>query len=118
VLKGTVTVLFHRLESDGIVHTYEIKANSLSSLVVNAGDSSAVLLGNAVIRDVTNPLAPVLVDGTAILQVVIDDNGSPSGNDTIEITAWKLDGSLWFAAAWDGTLSVPQNLAGGNLTVH
>src|SRR5207247_3714195 len=47
---------------------YQIKGNSMTSLSVNAATKAAVFNGKASIQNITNPLSPVSVDGTATLQ--------------------------------------------------
>ena len=46
------------------------------------------------------------------------DMGEPGSEDKIAITVWNKTGGLWFASNWDGTRTVEQTLAGGNLKVH
>jgi hypothetical protein len=117
-LNGRVTILIRRLEADGILHTYQIKSNVLTSLSVQADVGTAVFNGKANIQDITDPLAPISIDGNATLQVTMDDNGEPGSGDTLGITLWKKDGGLWFASKWDGTQTLQQLLDGGNLVVR
>jgi hypothetical protein len=116
-LQGTINTIIHRTESDGIVHVYQIKGNSLTSLSTSA-DGTATFNGKASIQDITNPLAPISVDGNASLQVTMTDKGEPGSADTIGITVWNKSGGLWFASNWNGTKTVEQKLAGGNLVVR
>jgi hypothetical protein len=116
------------LESDGIVHVYQVKGNAMTSLAVNpatcpkATASSPCLAtfnGKANIQDITNPAAPIAVDGNATLQVTMTDKGEPgAGSDTIGITVWNKSGGLWFSSEWNGTKTVEKPLGGGNLVVH
>jgi hypothetical protein len=106
-------------------HVYQIKGNSMSSLYVapSAAPSptkpaKATFNGKASIQDITNPLAPVAIDGNATLQVTMTDAGEPGSADTIGLTVWNKAGGLWFASKWDGTRTVEQSLGGGNLLVH
>jgi hypothetical protein len=46
------------------------------------------------------------------------DMGEPGSSDSIAITVWNKNGGLWFASHWDGTKTVEQILAGGNLQVR
>ena len=80
--------------------------------------SNATFNSKASIQDITNPLAPVSIDGNATLQVTMTDEGSPGTNDTIGITVWNKSGGLWFSSSWSGTKTIEQLLAGGNLVVH
>ena len=79
---------------------------------------TATFNGKANIQDITNPLAPISIDGNATLQVTMTDNGEPGGSDTIAITVWNKSGGLWFSSKWDGTKTVEQLIGGGNLVVH
>jgi len=104
---------------------YQIKGNSMSSLYVapSAAPSptkpaKATFNGKASIQDITDPLAPIAVDGNATLQVTMTDAGEPGSADTIGLTVWNKAGGLWFASKWDGTRTVEQLLGGGNLLVR
>ena len=46
------------------------------------------------------------------------DNGEPGSSDTIGITVWNKAGGLWLSSNWNGTKTVEQALAGGNLVVQ
>jgi len=117
-LQGRVNVLVRRTESDGFVHTYQIKGNVLSSLSVDTADGTATFTGKANIRDVTDPSAPIAVDGNATLIITMDDNGEPGSGDTLGIAVYSKTGGLWFSSNWTGTTTAEQNLDGGNLIVH
>jgi hypothetical protein len=119
-LQGNVNVIFRRTESDGL-HTYQVKGNVMSSLSVNPTSEltgSAFYNGKASLSDITNPLSPVSLGGNAIVNMEIIDNGEPGTNDAIAITVWNSSNALWFSSKWNGTTTVTQNLAGGNLSVR
>ncbi|MDP2662215.1 MAG: PKD domain-containing protein, partial [Dehalococcoidia bacterium] len=125
-LQGNMNTIIRRTESDGL-HVYQIKGNAMTSLTVNpslcpkatsAAPCTAVFNGKANIQDITNPSAPVSVDGNATLQVTMTDKGEPGSSDSISITVWNKAGGLWFASKWDGVKTVEQLLGGGNLVVH
>ncbi|PYM06291.1 MAG: hypothetical protein DMD82_09150 [Candidatus Rokuibacteriota bacterium] len=100
---------------------YQIKGNSMTSLSVNATSTStgtAVFNGKASIQDITDPLSPIGIDGNATLQVTMTDAGEPGTDDKIGITVWNKAGGMWFSSKWDGTKTVEQLLAGGNLQVR
>jgi hypothetical protein len=107
---------------------YQLKGNSMTSLVTkpcptspdatSTCPSTATFNGKATIQDITNPLAPISVDGNASLQVTMTDTGEPGSADTIGITLWNKSGGLWFASRWSGTTTLEQLLGGGNLVVH
>jgi hypothetical protein len=117
-LKGSVNILVRRLEADGIIHVYQLKGNVMTSLAVQVNDGTAIFNGKANIQDITDPLAPISIDGNATLQIVMDDNGDTGSDDTIGITLWNKDGGLWFSSMWDGVQTIQQSLNGGNLIVH
>jgi hypothetical protein len=97
---------------------YQVKGNVMTSLSVNSKNKTAVFNGKASIQDITNPLAPIPVDGNATLQVNMTDMGEPGTSDKIAITVWNKDGGLWFASSWDGVKTVEKTLAGGNLIIR
>jgi hypothetical protein len=117
-LKGNVNIIVRRLEADGIVHSYQIRGNVMSSLAVQVNEGTAVFNGKANIQDITDPLNPISIDGNAALQITMGDNGEPGSGDTIGITLWNKSGGLWFASKWVGMNTVEQLLAGGNLVVR
>ncbi len=116
-LQGKINIIVRRTESDGL-HVYQIKGNVMTSLAVQPGPGTATFNGKASIQDVTNPLAPIPVEGNATLQVTMDDNGEPGASDTIGVTVWNKSGGLWFASQWNGARTVEQLLDGGNLVVR
>jgi hypothetical protein len=106
---------------------YQIKGSAMTSLttkVCATGASSATCPGTATfngkanIQDITNPLAPVSIDGNASLQVTMTDKGELGKDDTIGITLWDKNGGLWFSSNWVSPKTVEQLLGGGNLVVR
>ena len=123
--KGTINTIIRRLEtSDNKVHVYQIKGNAMTSLALTYATAStpgkATFNGKANIQDITDPLAPISVDGNATLQVTMTDMGEPGNYDRIAVTVWEKTGSLWFANYWDvaSAKTLEQQLDGGNLKVH
>lgn len=81
--------------------------------------NQANFTGKASIKDITDPLNPVSIDGNATLQLWITDNGDPGSSDTLAIQVLSKDGGTWLTSNWDGgTRTVEQVLGGGNLSVH
>ena len=118
--KGTINILLRRTESDGILHTYQIKGNAMTSLASSVANGTASFNGKGNIQDITfanDPLDPrvIAVDGNASLQVTMTDGG---GSDSIAITLWNKTGGLWFASKWNGVRTIEQLLNGGNLQVR
>lgn len=117
--KGTINTI---IRNNGRV--YQIKGNAMTSLTTKVSTnpattpSTATFNGKANIQDITNPLAPLSVDGNATLQVVMSDRGEPGGADSIAITVWNKSGGLWFSSSWNGTQTIEQSLGGGNLQVR
>jgi VCBS repeat-containing protein len=110
-LQGSINLIVR----DGS-RVYQIKGTAMTSLSLSG--NRATFNGKATIRDITDPLAPLSLDGNATLQVKMTDNGSPGSTDTIAVTVWNKNGGLWFASNWDGKKTVEQLLDGGNLEVH
>jgi uncharacterized repeat protein (TIGR03803 family) len=123
-LQGNINTIIRRTESDGILHVYQVKGNSMTSLAVNSAISSthpyptATFNGKANITDITNPLLPVSVDGNATLQVTMTDAGEPGSSDKIGITVWNKSGGLWYSSNWNGRTTIEQLLGGGNLVAR
>jgi hypothetical protein len=131
-------------------HLYQVKANNLSTLGVSyckAGATAGTTTGcgalplapctynasaacpiqatftaSASIQDVTNPAAPVSVEGGATVQFDMVDWGEPGstglGPDQLGISVWTKTNALWFSSRWNGSKTSMQPLDGGNLVVH
>jgi hypothetical protein len=120
-LQGNINTIFRRKESDGIVHVYQIKGNSMSSLSVNASVATAktaIFNGKANMTDITNPLMPVSLGGNLTLQVTMTDKGEPGVNDQIGITVYNNTGGIFHSSNWSGTRTAETILKGGNLVVN
>lgn len=122
-LQGTMNIIFRRTEY-GIVRTYQIKGTAMSNLSVKpvtspsqTTPSTATFNSKANIQDITNPLLPINCDG-GTLQVTLSDAGEPGKYDKIGIILYNKNGGVWFSSNWDGTKTVNQQLAGGNLVVR
>jgi VCBS repeat-containing protein len=121
--RGRVTVIVRA--ADG--HKYKIKSNAVLSLGVNLdpdGDGDVTTVphyaefeSKANLADVTDPLNPVALGGNLLLQLRMTDNGEPGELDSISLTLWD-GGTLLFSSNWDGSRSVEQNVARGNLKVQ
>lgn len=118
-LQGSFNTIIRRTEPDGI-HIYQIRSNSMTSLSVQTSTvgGNATFNCKANIRDITNPLVAISIDGNASLQVTMTDNGQPGTNDSIAITVWNKTGGLWYSSNWNTTSTIKQLLQGGNLTVN
>jgi MBG domain (YGX type) len=125
-LQGNINSIIRKTEADGVLHVYQIKGNSMTSLSVKTTGTGgyAVFNGKANLQDITNPSSPVSVDGNATLQVTMTDNGDQSIGDSIGITVWNKAGGLWYSSNWQSASppkTVEQTLGdagGGNLVVH
>jgi len=111
--QGQVNII---IRSDGRV--YQIKSTAILSLAVNAKAMTATFNSKASIQDITDPLAPIPVDGNSSLQITVTDRGEPGTTDSIGITLWNKAGGLWFTSNWTGTKTVEQTLSGGNVVVR
>jgi Big-like domain-containing protein len=110
-LQGSINIIVRHAG-----RVYQVKGNVMSSLSIL--NNRATFNGKASIIDITDPLAPIAIDGNATLQVKMTDNGDPGLTDSIAITVWNKNGGLWFASNWSGTTTVEQTLAAGNLVVR
>lgn len=63
-LQGNINTIIRRTESDGILHVYQIKGNSMTSLAVKTSSigGTATFNGKASIQDITNPMATISVE--------------------------------------------------------
>jgi len=117
-LQGRVNTIVRHLEQDGVVHVYQIKANSMTSLSVNAKAGTASFNGKASVQDVTDSLNPIAIDGNASLQITMTDKGEPGSADTIGITLWNKAGGVWFSSNLVSGKTAEKTLSGGNLVVR
>ena len=117
-LKGNMNIILRRTV-DGIVHNFQIKSNSMTSLGVNTEDAAAqkaVFVSKATMRDLTDPLYGYSKGGL-ILQVNMTDRGKPGSSDAIAISVYDRS-MLLFSSNWTGISTAETVLAGGNLVVH
>jgi pimeloyl-ACP methyl ester carboxylesterase len=112
-LQGNINTL---VRNNGRV--YQIKGNAMTSLSTNPSAGTATFNGKANIQDVTDPLNPISIDGNASLQVTMTDRGEPGAADGIGVSVWNKSGGLWFSSNWNGTRTLEQTLAGGNVVVR
>ena len=92
--------------------------NASSTCPIQANFSAA-----ANVQDVTNPTAPISIEGGASVQLNMVDWGEPGSNgpagpDQMGITVWTKTNTLWYSSKWTGTKTAIQLLNGGNLVVH
>ncbi|OQP61143.1 hypothetical protein A3860_05340 [Niastella vici] len=120
-LQGNFNTIIRRTELDG-VHVYQVQSNVLTTLwaipAIGAIPARASFSGKASIQDITNPLAPVSIDGNAIVQVQTTDRSEAGTGDAIAITVWNKSGGLWFTSNWNGMRYDEQVLAAGNIRVN
>ncbi|HEU5343776.1 MAG TPA: MBG domain-containing protein [Ktedonobacterales bacterium] len=115
--KGTISTGSGSLIITSGGHTYRITGTAITSVAVNTTAGTATLNVNASIQDITNPRHAITIDSNASVQVTMTDKGTPGTNDTLGVTVWNKSGGLWFASNWNGTRTLEQNLASGNLIV-
>jgi hypothetical protein len=118
-IHGNMNIIFRKTVG-GIVHTFQIKANAMTSLGVDISNPAAqvaMFVSKANLKDITNPLAPVSLGGNLTLQVNLTDKGEPGSSDQIAISLY--DGStLLYSSNWTGSATSEILLSGGNLVVH
>jgi len=100
-------------------HSYQIKANSMQSLVVNntTAGGTATFVSKANLAEVTNPDNPIALGGNYSLTLSLVDNGQPGTSDTIGIQLFN-GSTLLFSNNWNGVQTVNKLIDGGNLMVH
>ncbi|RXK57822.1 HYR domain-containing protein [Lacibacter luteus] len=120
-LQGGVNMIFRR-NVGGVIRTYQIKSNSMTSLGTSGTstpvvDRYAEFLSKANLTDVTNPLAPVALGGNLDLRVSMRDRGEPGNTDEIAVTLFN-GGTLLFSSKWTGSNTQRMLLTGGNIVVR
>ena len=114
---GHANLVLRRTEVDG-VHTYQVKATAVFTLLRDPATGQAVIVARATISDITTPESPVVIDTQASLRVTVDDNGNPGVSaDTIGLTVLNGANALWFSSNGNGA-AVNQPIVGGNLHVR
>ncbi|MDP2856902.1 MAG: YDG domain-containing protein [Bacillota bacterium] len=113
--QGSVNIIFRR---SGKV--YQIKTNSIQTLVVDPVTGKGTFYSKATLKDVTNPLIPIEVASNLRLDMRLTDGENVSGKkaDTIGVALWTAEGKLLFSSNWSGTTTEEELLSGGNLVVH
>ena len=116
--QGGVTMMFNSYNKpdgtvDTILHTYYIKSTAIASLTKPSPTVlSFTSKGN--LQDVTNPAAPISVDGGATLLVTSDSaatTGYPRGR--ISVSLQPKTGGTWIVSGWSGTQPVIKPLVTG-----
>ena len=116
-LQGQVNLIF-RIDDGSGEKTYQIKSNAIDNLTgdktegVEGGTAMFQSKGN--LTDVTNPDAPVSIQGNLLIQMEVVD-GNP---DQIRFTLRNSSGQLMYASAWNGVTAVFMDLVGGNIVVR
>ncbi|RYD88891.1 MAG: hypothetical protein EOP50_18350, partial [Sphingobacteriales bacterium] len=125
-LQGNMNIIFRRTESDGVLHTYQIKANAMQTLAVNATNplqQTAQFTSKANLTDVTNPLAPVTKTGNKTLYVYMTDRGDPGTLDSISFVLVETGSNtgvlanILYSSEWVSNKNSQKGLRGGNLVV-
>ena len=119
VLSGNVTLTFVRTV-DGILHTYEIDAAPMASLVIHSAAAGGIasITGTATLTDVTAKHAPIVIDDHAALLATFTDSGDSKIDDTIAVTLIGKNGGLLFSSKWSGTHTEEEAVFDGNIKVH
>lgn len=114
--KGSVVMRVRRMESDGILHTYQIKSNAILTVTTNPVTGAAVFEAKAAIQDITFTGRPISIDGNALLRITVID-GRSGATDRMGATLWRKDGGLYFSSLWDGVRTLEDELDGGDIKV-
>jgi hypothetical protein len=126
-LQGNLNFIFRRKVS-GVLRSYQVKANAMQSLAVNATNvkrQTANFVSKCNLTDITNLNAPVSLGGNLFMYVNMVDNGEPGTKDSISFVL--VDGqspdptilsNIIYSSNWVGNMTQMKNLSGGNLVVH
>jgi hypothetical protein len=117
-LQGNMNIIFRRTVA-GVLRTYQIKANAMTSLGVNVANPNAkvgVFVSKANLTDITTGTS-ISLGGNLTLQVDLTDRGEPGANDDIAISL-SNGSTLLYSSKWIGNTTALQLLGGGNLVVH
>lgn len=118
-LDGDVIILYFRTEGTKKL-AYEISSGKFISLgadISNPAAKTAVFIANARLKNISNPLRPVLIAENLSLQVNIIDNGEPGVKDKVAISLYSGN-NLWYSSNWTGNYTEFMKLKSGNLVVH
>jgi VCBS repeat-containing protein len=97
--------------------TYQIKSNSMQSLVLDPVTNKATFVSKANLANISNPGNPISLGGNLTLIATLTDAGEPGSSDTIGFTLWN-GSQLLYSSRWIGAQTMEQLLAGGNIVVH
>jgi len=86
------------------IRTYKISSTAISVLAADAIKGAASFSSKATLQDITNPLNPIAIDGSATLQVEVKD----AATDTISIYVMNKAGGVWFVNKLDAMLKAIQ----------
>src|SRR5205814_4364991 len=113
--KGNFTTL---VRSGG--HVYQVKSSSCSSFSTktSSGCGTASFKAKGSITDITDPLASILIDSNATLQVAVTDVGEPGNCDSLSLSILNSSSALWFSSNLVGSKTVKQVLSAGNIQVR
>jgi hypothetical protein len=130
-LQGHMNIVFRRTVGS-TVRSYQVKANSMVSLGVDATDPNnqkAEYVSKVNLTDITDPSNPVPVgSGVYYLFVKMVDKGEPGINDLISFAVVTGSGNtpndptvlsnIVYSSNWVSGQTQMMTLAGGNLVVH
>jgi hypothetical protein len=97
-----------------------VKGNAMTTLSVYAATATtkgASYTGKASLQDITDPLNPISLGGNLTLKVDMTDNGEPGNTDKLAINVWDNAGGLFYSSNWNGTQTIQQTIAAGNIRI-
>ncbi|HVK37364.1 MAG TPA: MBG domain-containing protein, partial [Candidatus Kapabacteria bacterium] len=123
-LKGKANIIFRRTESDGVVHTYQIKSNAVNSLTVTEVRNGTTVLGRrgvfntkANLTDITDPLSPVSLGGNLDLTVDAYEAVATGESNSIGVSL-RGSNNLLFGSRWVNNALARATLGGGSIKVR
>ena len=85
---GQITLVVHGRDPSG-ARRYQIASTDLTAILREA-TGEGTILANAIITDVTNASAPLVIDRGVAVRITVDDNGEPGRSiDTLAVTVGR-----------------------------
>lgn len=107
-----------RRRKSHVIRTYRIKNESAESRVIDAKTGKASFVGKAQLTDETLTGRAGKAASNLNFEMKLTDDARVRGRDTISFTLKDQSNRLVFSSCVEGSLSIEQLIAGGNVVVH
>lgn len=117
-ISGDFIATLQRTEDfPGVRPIYQVSGNKFKSLSFNG--NKAVFTVKSRVLDITNPIHPLTVGDSCLIEITMTDKSASGESDEISIAVWMDNGIPWFTSCWDYVNKIPkiQLLNTGNLYV-